>query len=152
VAAVGSLAFIAWRHRDTVVDLLVAHALEAHPPGLVRRATPAARPEVAARALLAAFGVQAGPLAGLPIEDAWACAPLGRSGVHLLLATPDGVLHVLLAPGETRRLTRRLERRGQQVELHPHALGTLTLVAASAADLDALRPAVLAAFGTPAGA
>ena len=151
-AAVGALGFIAWRQRDVVAETLVAHALHTHPTGLAGSPADVVRARAATRSLLMAAGVDPGPLDGLLIEDAWPCAPLGLSGAHLRLTAANGQVHVLLCPGEMRHSIRRLEHRGKHVELHPHPVGTLGLLATSPADLDTLRPGVLAAFrlGVPA--
>ncbi len=146
VAAVGALAFTAWRQRDAAADLLVTHVRAAHPEGMASTSAGTGLMESATRALLLASGVQPGPLAGLSIEDAWSCSPLGQSGVHLKLTAPDGPVHALLCPGEWRRSVRRLIRDDMQVELHPHTLGTLALIAASSPNLEELRTPVLAAF------
>ncbi|HAZ59967.1 MAG TPA: hypothetical protein DCY89_00175 [Gammaproteobacteria bacterium] len=146
VAAMGALAFTAWRQRDAAADLLVTHVRTDHPRGLASASGGSGLTESATRALLLTSGVQPGPLAGLAIEDAWSCSPLGQSGLHLKLAAPGGPVHVLLCPGEWRRSVSRLTRDDKQVELHPHRLGTLALIAASTPDLEELRTPVLAAL------
>jgi hypothetical protein len=146
-AAVGTLAFIGLRQRESVIEAIVLHAREVHGPGLVSTAGSTQAAQAAVRSLMNSTGLSPGPLEGLQIADAWPCATLGVRGTHLRLVAPSGIVEASHCPGEAIGRSRITEHDGFIVELHPHPSGMLSLVATDPSALDELRAATLAAFG-----